>query len=179
MCVCDGKRDTLSSTDVIEYLNNSFIFWSCSRHLPEGRKVFNALKAKRAPFLGIIVLKHARMTLVSKIEGPISAAELLVQLANLVAEHEHELAMVRLDREERSQNQLLRQQQDQAYLESLQADREKARRKQEQEDAARKAEQEERTREQEEKNKIEVRTLHLNIHQMRLKQVFFFVASSR
>jgi FAS-associated factor 2 len=71
------------------------------------------------------------MTLVSKIEGPITAPELLMQLANLTAEFEQDLVSVRIDREQRTQNQLLRQQQDQAYLESLKQDQEKARKKQE------------------------------------------------
>jgi FAS-associated factor 2 len=129
----------LANSDVIQYLNNNFIVWACSKNLSEGRKVFNALKVKRCPFLGIIALRHSRMTLVSKIEGPISAAELMLQLASLVAECEPELVAARYDREQRSQTQMLRQQQDQAYEESLRADREKAKRKQEQEEEARRA----------------------------------------
>ena len=123
--------ETLCHPDIVEFVRHTFVIWACSKHLPEGRKVFNALKAKRCPFLGIIVLRHSRMTLVSKIEGPIGAAELLLQLANLVAENEPELVTIRMDRREREQTQLLRQQQDQAYEESLQADREKAKKKQE------------------------------------------------
>ena len=70
------------------------------------------------------------MTLVSKIEGPINAAELMIQLNNLIAENEQDLVVARVDRESRSQTQLLRQQQDEAYLESLKADQEKAKQKQ-------------------------------------------------
>lgn len=122
--------ETLQNPEIIELINNTFIFWSCSKDLPEGQKVFNALKARRCPFLGVIVLKHSRSTLVSKIEGPITATELIAQLNNLIGENEHDLVVARLDRDERSQTQLLRSQQDEDYLESLKLDQEKAKQKQ-------------------------------------------------
>ena len=43
----------------------------------------------------------------------------------IIGDYEAELVTVRLDREALSQNQILREQQDQAYLESLRADQEK------------------------------------------------------
>lgn len=127
--------ETMTNPDLIEYLRNNCIFWACSKDLPEGQKVFNALRAKRSPFLGVIVCKSVRMTLVSKIEGPVAAPELLIQLAQLFAENEAELVVARKDKEERNETQLIRQQQDQAYEESLKADREKARLKKEKEEA--------------------------------------------
>ena len=152
--------ETMTNPDVIEYLNNTVIFWACSKNLPEGLKVYNALKAKRAPFLGVIVYKHSRMTLVSKIEGPIPAAELMLQLANLMEENQHDLISARADREERSQTQILRQQQDEAYMESLKQDREKQRKKQEEELAKRQAlELEARIKEE------EIARENVNIHQ--------------
>jgi FAS-associated factor 2 len=61
----------LGNREIIDFINNTFIFWACSKNLPEGRKVFNALKAKRCPFLGLIVLRNNKMTLVARMEGPI------------------------------------------------------------------------------------------------------------
>lgn len=129
------------------------MFWSCSKNLPEGRKVFNGLKAKRCPFLGVIVLKNSRMTLVSKIEGPISTDELILQLHNVIAENEADLVATRVDRETLSANQLIRQQQDQAFLESLKVDQEKAKKKKEAEEAAKAALELEKRREEEEKER--------------------------
>jgi FAS-associated factor 2 len=144
----------MNNPDIVQFLNNNFLVWACSKNLSEGRKVFNALKVRRCPFLGIIALRHSRMTLISKIEGPITAAELIVQLANLVAECEPELVAARHDREQRSQTQMLRLQQDEAYEESLRADREKAKRRQELEDETRRAlEQEQRMQDEEEAKK--------------------------
>jgi FAS-associated factor 2 len=146
----------MSNPDLIQYLQNQFIFWACSKNLPEGQKVFNALKAKRCPFIGVIVYKHSRMTLISKIEGPITASELMLQLSSLIAEHEQDLIVARLDKEQRNQTQLLRQEQDKAYQESLNADREKAKKKQQLEEAKRAAELLEQQRIEEEKAKENV-----------------------
>lgn len=65
------NRETLANRQVIDFINNNLMFWACSRNLPEGRKVFDALKAKRSPFLGLIVLRNNKMTLVTRMEGPI------------------------------------------------------------------------------------------------------------
>lgn len=127
--------ESMTNPDLIEYLRANVIFWACSKNLPEGQKVYNALKARRCPFLGLIVYKGSRMTLVSKIEGPISAPELLVQLAQLMSDNEADLVVARADKEERNMTRTIRQEQDQAYEQSLQADREKARLKKEQEEA--------------------------------------------
>ena len=163
---CVILRETLANKDLIEYLKNSFICWACSKNLPEGQKVYKALRAKRCPFLGVIVYKNARMTLVTRIEGPISAGELMLQLSNLVADHEPELVAERAEREQRSQNQILRDQQDQAYEESLKVDREKARKKQEEEETKRKAEELERLKVEQElaKEKVNQRLIYSHKH---------------
>lgn len=135
--------------------------WACSKNLPEGRKVYTALKARRCPFLGVIVLRHSRMNLVTRIEGPIQAAELLLQLATIVAENDVELVAARHDREQRSQNQLIREQQDQAYQESLKVDREKARKRQEIEEAKRKEQDLEKLKKDEEEARINVKMPYL------------------
>lgn len=99
------------------------------------------------------------MTLVSKIEGPIVAAELMIQLNNLIAENEQDLVTARIDRENRSQTQLIRQQQDEAYLESLKADQEKAKLRQKQMEESRRAEELEKQKIAEEKERENVMLL--------------------
>lgn len=146
-------RETLRNKDVINFINDTFIFWSCSKDLPEGYRVFNALKARRCPFLGVIVYKQSRMTLVARIEGPVKSDELVVQLSNIVAENNHDLSIARLTRDQRAQDQELRKQQDEAYLESLKADKEKERKKQEQLEAQKRAELEEKQKMENEKQR--------------------------
>lgn len=96
------------------------------------------------------------MSLVLRIEGPITTGDLTRQLASCVTENEAELVTARLDREQLTQNQLIRQQQDAAYQESLRADREKAQRKREQEEAAKRERDAERQKQEEEEARIKV-----------------------
>jgi len=55
----------------------------------------------------------------------IEGGDLIQRLDQLMSDNESSLVAARADREERSFNQSLRQQQDEAYLESLKADQEK------------------------------------------------------
>lgn len=137
----DFCRNTLGNNDVINFINSSMLFWSCNTNSPEGYRVSRALRENTYPFLALIVLRQNKMTVVARIEGPIGPVELTQRLGRLMNENETSLVAARADREERSFNQTLRQQQDEAYLESLKADQEKARKRQEEEKEVRQIEQ--------------------------------------
>nr|CAD7426099.1 unnamed protein product [Timema monikensis] len=124
-------RFTLPSPEVIAYINANMLFWACSVTSSEGYRVSQALRENGYPFLALIVLRENRMTVVGRLEGPVESDELLQRLRTVVSENEIALIAARADRVERSFNQTLREQQDQAYLESLQADQEKERRRME------------------------------------------------
>lgn len=64
-----------------------------------------------------------------RIEGFLGPELLLERLRVTISDNEAFLVAARADREERSFNQALRQEQDQAYLESLRADQEKEEKK--------------------------------------------------
>ncbi|XP_063244113.1 FAS-associated factor 2 [Bacillus rossius redtenbacheri] len=152
---CDDHQDTdkfcrvtLTSTDVIEYINTNMLFWACSVTTPEGYRVSQALRENAYPFLAVIVLRDNRMTVVGRLEGSLEPRGLLDHLQRIVADNEASLVAARADRVERSFNQTLRQQQDEAYLESLQADQEKERRRTEERE---RREGEERLRQEEER----------------------------
>ncbi|CAC5409069.1 FAF2 [Mytilus coruscus] len=151
----DFCRNTLGNNDVINFINSSMLFWSCDTNSPEGYRdnspegyrgpegyrVSRALRENTYPFLALIVLRQNKMTVVARIEGPIGPVELTQRLERLMNDNETSLVAARADREERSFNQTLRQQQDEAYLESLKADQEKARKRQEEEKEVRQIEQ--------------------------------------
>ncbi|XP_025090464.1 FAS-associated factor 2-like isoform X2 [Pomacea canaliculata] len=124
-------QNTLADPQVCTFLNTRTILWACNTGSPEGYRVSQALKENTYPFLAVIVLRENRMTVVAKIEGPIGAEELMNRLEGVMRENEVSLIAARAEREERNFNQTLRQQQDEAYLESLRADQEKERRKRE------------------------------------------------
>lgn len=124
-------RNTLASADLINFVNTSMLFWACDTNSPEGYRVSQALRENTYPFLALIVLRQNRMTVVARIEGPIESGDLVQRLETIMSDNESSLVAARADREERSFNQSLRQQQDEAYLESLRQDQEKEKRKRE------------------------------------------------
>ncbi|KAH3712656.1 hypothetical protein DPMN_072409 [Dreissena polymorpha] len=124
-------RNTLGNEDFIRFVDTSMLFWACDTNSPEGYRVSQALRENRYPFLALIVLRQSRMTVVARIEGPIEPGDLINRLEVLMSDNESSLVAARADREERNFNQSLRQQQDEAYLESLRVDQEKERKKRE------------------------------------------------
>ncbi|KAJ8923186.1 hypothetical protein NQ315_001740 [Exocentrus adspersus] len=145
-------RDTLANADVIRYINQNFLFWGCSVKSDEGHKTLNAVKANYYPFIAILVLKENRMTIVGRLEGYSDPGLLVQRLTSVVNEFEINLVSARADRFEASINRSLRNQQDEAFMESLRADQEKERRREEmrqaQEAERRRAEEEARAEEE-------------------------------
>ncbi|XP_071959337.1 FAS-associated factor 2-like [Antedon mediterranea] len=127
-------RQTLGNTDVCEFINTRMLFWAASIDTPEGYRVSLTLRENTYPFLAIIVQRDSRMTVVARIEGAIKPQDLIQRLTRVMNDMEGYLVAARHDREARQFTQTLRQQQDQAYEESLKADQEKARKRKEEDD---------------------------------------------
>lgn len=147
LVLCDPRVVNLTSTRTI--------FWGCSINSPEGYRVSKALKATRYPFLGVIVLRNGRMTVVQRIQGPIGAHDLLPTLARVFDHSEDSLEAVRRERLQQFLNQNLRQEQDEAYQASLRADQEKERLKQEVQEQERRIAEEERNKDLEQQRHLE------------------------
>ncbi|KAF7286828.1 hypothetical protein GWI33_003885 [Rhynchophorus ferrugineus] len=141
----DAKRElrkTLNDPEVVRYINNNFLFWACSTKSEEGRNTTNALRAGYPPYVAILVLKANRMTIVGRLQGFSDASLFLQRMRTVVSEFEINLVSARADRFEQSINRSIRQHQDEAFLESLRADQEKERLREEK----KRAEEEERKR---------------------------------
>ncbi|XP_027461306.1 FAS-associated factor 2 isoform X4 [Zalophus californianus] len=135
-------RNTLCAPEVISLINTRMLFWACSTNKPEGYRVSQALRENTYPFLAMIMLKDRRMTVVGRLEGLIQPDDLINQLTFIMDANQTYLVSERLEREERNQTQVLRQQQDEAYLASLRADQEKERKKREERERKRRKEEE-------------------------------------
>ncbi|XP_053573013.1 FAS-associated factor 2 [Bombina bombina] len=135
-------RNTLCTPEVTQFVNGRMLFWACSTNKPEGFRVSQALRENTYPFLAIIMLKDRRMTVVGRLEGLIQPQDLITQLTFIMEANQTYLVSERLEREERNQTQVLRQQQDEAYLASLRADQEKERKKKEKQEQQRREEEE-------------------------------------
>lgn len=124
-------RDTLSNRELINFVNGHMLFWACSVNYPEGYRVSQALRENTYPFLAVIVLREHRMTVVGRLEGLMGPDTVVFRLQQVMADNEASLITARMDRDERSLTQSIRQQQDEAYQASLLADQEKERQRQE------------------------------------------------
>ncbi|KZC06971.1 PREDICTED: FAS-associated factor 2 [Dufourea novaeangliae] len=161
-------RNTLNNPEVIRFINIRTLFWACNVQSGEGYKVAEALRPGSYPFLAIIVLKDNRMTIVGRMEGTPSPSDVISRLQAIIDHNEINLIQARQDRAERSAAQSLRQQQDQAYEESLRADQEKDRKREEE----RRAREEQEAKEKEQLNAQELeiqrvrREKELTIHKV-------------
>ncbi|XP_066498257.1 FAS-associated factor 2 [Hoplias malabaricus] len=133
-------RNTLCTEEVLTFINTRMLFWACSTSKPEGYRVSQALRENTYPFLAMIMLKDRKMTVVGRLEGLIQPEDLINQLTFIMEANQTYLMSERMEREERNQTQVLRQQQDEAYLASLRADQEKERKKREEQEQRRQEE---------------------------------------
>ncbi|CAL4083874.1 unnamed protein product, partial [Meganyctiphanes norvegica] len=132
-------RTTLSDPSVVAFLNNSLVFWGCSVTTAEGYRVSQVLRENSYPFLALIVLRENRMTVVGRLEGTSSPEQFIQRVQSLMRDNEAYLVIARTERQDRELTAALRREQDVAFEQSLQADREKERqRQQEREEIERK-----------------------------------------
>lgn len=123
-------RTILTNQQFIDFLTqNQLIFWSSSVEYSEGHRVSVQLRESTYPYLALIGLKQNRMVVIKKFEGKTTIESLLTQLKLSIDSTADSLRLAREEREERNMNQLIRQQQDEAFAESLRADQEKERKK--------------------------------------------------
>lgn len=148
---------TLSDNSVIQYINRNMLLWGCDVSSPEGYRVSHSINARTYPIMVLVGLRANKMIIMGRMEGDCTPEELLRRLQMVVNDNEVWLSQARSERLERSLTQSLRQQQDEAYEQSLKADQEKERRKQIEREELLKAQQAEedlRRAEQEKKDQI-------------------------
>lgn len=157
-------RTVLCDTDVVNFVNSTFLFWACSVNSPEGYRVSQALRENTYPFLAVIVLRDNRMTVVARLEGPTEPEVLIRRLRLIMTDNEASLIAARLERHERTVNQNIRRQQDEAYKESLKADQEKERKRREEQELKDRQEMEERNKIlEEQKRKEDIRRRKIDL----------------
>ena len=112
------------------------------------------LRENTYPFFALVVLKQGRLIVCERIEGAIPGPELISRLRTAMTDNEGELVVERTERLRRLEDQRLREEQDKAFQDSLAADREKERRREEDQNrAARLAREQQEIQEQEQRDK--------------------------
>ncbi|KAK1269360.1 hypothetical protein QJS04_geneDACA013750 [Acorus gramineus] len=118
-------RNALCSELVVEFLDANFISWGAMASSGEGVKMSNAMQAASFPFFAVVAPTSAdSIDVLQKVEGPVTPDQLVEVLQRTMDEHETALRRTRADDEERIREiRQVREEQDAAYLASLQADK--------------------------------------------------------
>ncbi|KAI9143778.1 hypothetical protein BKA69DRAFT_1164842 [Paraphysoderma sedebokerense] len=166
----DFCRKTLSSAQFVDFVRQqNILFWAGNVKEGDAFQVGITLGATTFPFLAVVALVNppsggTKPAVVARIEGPTSTEDLVARIKAAMDRHELLMATVRAERAERDSARILREQQDQAYQESLRKDQERERKQRE--------ERERQRREEEEKEKA------FKIKKDRLDVCIFVIVSS-
>lgn len=121
-------------------VEDNLLFWSCSVKKREGSCVAESLNKAKAPFIALLCFKEGQMKMVYKNHGQATVEGVIGALTTSIVENEPYLIRQRSNRDrvsESSSSQLIMQEQDVAYQQSLVRDQERSRKKKEEEDAIR------------------------------------------
>lgn len=123
------NTNCLVNPEVYEYINNNALFWGCSVETPEGFRITKILRTRYEPFVAVVCLRDNRLTVVGRIEGAQTAEAFLQRIRRIINDNTSYVRAARSEADDRNLSRLLRDQQDDAYQQSLRKDREKAKEK--------------------------------------------------
>ncbi|KAF2077436.1 hypothetical protein CYY_001285 [Polysphondylium violaceum] len=135
-------KDVLFTKDFKEYIDTSFVFWVCDVSTSIGLRMSNQLGATTYPFLSMIqpIVIPGNQNLHHEIfQGTslLSKSNVMTKINEVTSIYEPLLISARADHELREQDRFIRQEQDEAFLQSLREDQEKERIKREKEEQER------------------------------------------
>jgi len=142
--------EVMANQEVVTYLSESMLVWACSVRRPEGYRVSQTLRESTYPCLAMIVLRQHRMVVVGRQEGFVQAAPMLAWLRRTVTDYEAFIVAARAERDERNLDREIRNEQEQAFQETLRQDQEREQRLAEEDRKRQEAEEEERRKREEE-----------------------------
>jgi len=135
-------REVLCTELITDFLNEHFLFWGGDVSVAESYKLSTLLDASSFPFLAVICNNTiGGTTIVDRIEGRLSAEDLITKLTNILETHGNILLEAKIEHDQRERDRLLRAEQDEAFRQSLAQDQEKERKLREEEQRLREEEQ--------------------------------------
>eukprot|EP00116_Pleurobrachia_bachei_P004203 sb/3464465/ len=140
-------------------VEDNLLFWSCDTSTGEGSRVAESLTNARAPFIGLLCFKEGQMRLIYKNQGSSTVDAVISRLTTAILENEPHLQRQRNRNRvsESSTSQLLMQEQNAAFNESLLRDQEREKQRKAEEEAVRLAQEEVDRKLEEKENKLEKR----------------------
>lgn len=136
-------RETILSREVQTFFNNpdnDIVLWIGDVRDSEAYQVSTALRCSKFPFTALVAHTPQQgstsMSVLTRLTGPMPAAQYITKLQTAIISHQDQLRTVRETRNAQNFERTLRQEQDSAYERSLAQDRERARLRREAEAAA-------------------------------------------
>eukprot|EP01026_Neomeris_dumetosa_P027928 TRINITY_DN22654_c0_g1_i4.p1 TRINITY_DN22654_c0_g1~~TRINITY_DN22654_c0_g1_i4.p1 ORF type:complete len:482 (-),score=62.87 TRINITY_DN22654_c0_g1_i4:510-1955(-) len=165
-------RESLCSNAVVNFVNRSMVCWGGSVHHADGFRLAGALGASTYPFCAVLAFSGSRLTLVTSVQGMVNSDTLLEALVQAVDMLEPRLVAERAEQQERELARRLRDEQDEAYQESLRLDQEKEQKAREErrkieEQQTKQREEEERIRLESERKKQQEEELENRVNERR------------
>ena len=133
-------QDVVCTNLLKNIVEDNLLFWSCSVNKREGRCVAESLNKAKAPFIALLCFKEGQMRMIYKNQGHANIEDVINALTTSIVENEPNLNTQRRDRDRTSEStssQLIMQEQDEAYQQSLLRDQERSRKKKEEEEVIR------------------------------------------
>ncbi|KAF2072436.1 hypothetical protein CYY_006248 [Polysphondylium violaceum] len=116
--------DILRSEEMVEFINENYVFWT-ARITPEAESfLFSLIQFESYPILAIIS-NTSSPQIVEVIQGVSDKDQIYNKLVNETTARSDDLAKVKAEEEVNERDRIIVQEQDQAYQESLRADKEK------------------------------------------------------
>ncbi|KAK3037549.1 hypothetical protein RJ639_030357 [Escallonia herrerae] len=120
-------RETLCSELVVQFIDANFVSWGALANKGEGLHMTTTLRPASFPFCAVVAPGSGdSIALLQQMEGPVSPAEMIEILQRTMEEQGLAFGSARAKEEEKRRvDRRLREEQDAAYLASLQIDQEK------------------------------------------------------
>ncbi|KAF0697650.1 Aste57867_11670 [Aphanomyces stellatus] len=121
-------KNSLCTDEVVAFTlaHDNILFWAGSVLQAEGYSVALSLGAASFPFLSMVISTPRGLNIIEKVHGNLPKDQLVARLGAAIARNQQHLVAVRAQEQFRTEAQVLREQQDLEYQESLEADRRKA-----------------------------------------------------
>eukprot|EP00040_Diaphanoeca_grandis_P014545 m.73866 g.73866 ORF g.73866 m.73866 type:complete len:465 (-) comp24600_c1_seq1:374-1768(-) len=118
-------QDTITSEDFTLFSDNNLVMWAVSTADRQGVQACTSLRVSSFPSTALVAFVEGQMKVVWRQSGFLQTPQLLEKLAELMEQYQPAMIAEQQERSQRVFDRQIRQQQDQEYEASLQADRER------------------------------------------------------
>lgn len=91
-------RNTLSNSDVIDFINTNMLFWACDVSTPEGYRVSHSINTRSYPAIVIVGVREHKMVIMGRMEGNCLPDEFIRRIQSVINDNKIWLTQERQER---------------------------------------------------------------------------------